>query len=78
MAGSASRSAAPNTTTRSGWPGSAVPGANITLPRGRNPGRPPDNYLDTTRLQQDTGFRPEYDVERAVPNYVGWLTSNPR
>jgi UDP-glucose 4-epimerase len=21
----------------------------------------------------DTGFRPEYDVERAVPDYVGWL-----
>jgi hypothetical protein len=26
-----------------------VPGANITLPEGRNPDRPPDNYLDTTR-----------------------------
>jgi UDP-glucose 4-epimerase len=38
----------------------------------------PDNYLDTTRLRQDTGFRPEYDVERAVPDYVGWLASNPR
>jgi len=56
----------------------AVPAAKITLPRGRNPGRPPDNYLDTTRLRQDTGFRPEYDVERAVPDYVGWLTSHPR
>ncbi len=56
----------------------AVPGANITLPEGRNPGRPPDSYLDTTRLQQDTGFRPEYDVERAVADYVGWLTSHPR
>ena len=55
-----------------------VPGANITLPEGRSPGRPPDNYLDTTRLRQDTGFRPEYDVERAVPDYVGWLTGNPR
>ena len=56
----------------------AVPAANITLPRGRDPGRPPDSYLDTTRLRQDTGFRPEYDVERAVPDYVGWLTGNPR
>ncbi len=51
----------------------AVPGANITLPEGRNPDRPPDNYLDTTRLREDTGFRPEYDVERAVPDYVDWL-----
>jgi UDP-glucose 4-epimerase len=51
-----------------------VPGANLTLPEGRNPDRPPDNYLDTTRLQADTGFRPEYDVERAVPDYVAWLS----
>jgi UDP-glucose 4-epimerase len=51
----------------------AVPGADITLPAGRNPGRPPDNYLDITRLREDTGFQPEYDVERAVPHYVDWL-----
>jgi UDP-glucose 4-epimerase len=51
----------------------AVPGADITLPEGRNPDRPPDTYLDITRLQQDTGYEPEYDVERAVPDYVDWL-----
>jgi UDP-glucose 4-epimerase len=56
----------------------AVPGANLTLPEGRNPGRPPDNYLDTTRLQADTGFKPEYDVERAVPDYVHWLRNHDR
>ena len=56
----------------------AVPGANISLPEGRNPDRPPDNYLDTTRLRTDTGFRPEYDVERAVPDYVDWLRGHDR
>jgi UDP-glucose 4-epimerase len=56
----------------------AVPGANITLPEGRNPDRRPDNYLDTTRLRTDTGFRPEYDVERAVPDYVDWLRGHDR
>jgi UDP-glucose 4-epimerase len=56
----------------------AVPGANIALPEGRNPDRPPDNYLDTTRLREDTGFRPEYDVERAVPDYVDWLRRHDR
>jgi UDP-glucose 4-epimerase len=50
-----------------------VPGANITLPAGRSPGRPPDSCLDTSRLRADTGFRPEYDVERAVPDYAAWL-----
>jgi UDP-glucose 4-epimerase len=50
-----------------------VPGANITLPAGRSPGRPPDNYLDISRLRADTGFRPGYDVDRAVPDYAAWL-----
>ncbi len=49
-----------------------------TLPEGRNPERLPDNYLDITRLRADTGFRPEYDVERAVPDYVDWLRRNDR
>ena len=56
----------------------AVPGAKVALPEGRDPRRPPDNYLDTTRLREDTGFRPEYDVERAVPDYVGWLRRHDR
>jgi UDP-glucose 4-epimerase len=56
----------------------AVPGANLALPPGRNPDRPPDNHLDTTRLETDTGFRPEYDVERAVPDYVDWLRTHDR
>ena len=56
----------------------AVQGANITLPEGRNPERPTDPYLDISRLQADTGFQPEYDVERAVPDYVAWLRRHDR
>jgi UDP-glucose 4-epimerase len=56
----------------------AVPGADVTLPAGRNPDRPPDYHLDITRLREDTGFRPEYDVERAVPDYAGWLRGHDR
>lgn len=56
----------------------AVPSANISLPAGRNPDRPPDNYLDIARLREDTGFQPEYDVERAVPDYVDWLRTHDR
>ncbi len=50
-----------------------VPRASLTLPEGRNPDRPPDNYLDITRLREDAGFQPAYDVERAVPDYADWL-----
>jgi nucleoside-diphosphate-sugar epimerase len=56
----------------------AVPGANITLPEGRNPDRPEGLYLDIARLREDTGFRPEYDVESAVPDYVDWLSRHDR
>lgn len=50
-----------------------VPDANISLPEGRNPDRPPDNYLDISRLRDQTGFRPDYDVERTVSDYADWL-----
>jgi UDP-glucose 4-epimerase len=51
----------------------AVPGANITLPAGRNPDRPTANHLDITRLREDTGFQPEFDVARTVQDYADWL-----
>jgi UDP-glucose 4-epimerase len=35
--------------------------------------------LDITRLHQDTGYTPEYNTERAVADYLGWLRAgNPR
>jgi hypothetical protein len=34
--------------------------------------------IDTTRPRADTGFRQEYDVERAVPDYVDWLKRRDR
>jgi UDP-glucose 4-epimerase len=56
----------------------AVPGANLALPEGRHPDKPTDTYLDITRLRQDTGYEPEYEIERAVPDYVDWLRNHDR
>jgi UDP-glucose 4-epimerase len=53
----------------------AVPSAEIPL----KPGRGPNSsvaYLDTARLQADTAFEPEYDLERATADYVSWLTNH--
>ena len=51
-----------------------IPGAQIDLREGRDPDGPAfDSYLDITRLRQDTGFQPAYDVERGVADYIGWL-----
>lgn len=55
----------------------AVPGAELPLEPGRSPGGVVA-YLDTTRLRADTGFEPEYDLDRAVADYVSWLTARSR
>ncbi|WP_422772461.1 NAD-dependent epimerase/dehydratase family protein [Plantactinospora sp. WMMC1484] len=47
-----------------------IPDARVDLPSG---GPRQQNYLDITRLQQDTGYKPEYDTERAVADYISWL-----
>ncbi|MEU8833066.1 NAD(P)-dependent oxidoreductase [Streptomyces sp900116325] len=47
-----------------------VPDAQIDLPTG---GDGPHLVLDISRLQEDTGYRAEYDTERAVGDYIGWL-----
>ena len=52
----------------------AVPGGELPLEPGRSP-HGAVAYLDTTRLQADTGFEPEYDLDRAVTDYVSWLTT---
>ena len=53
----------------------AVPGGELPLEPGRSP-HGAVAYLDTTRLQADTGFEPEYDLDRAVADYVSWLTND--
>ncbi len=47
-----------------------IPDARVDLPGG---GTGPQNYLDITRIHQDTGYQPAYDTERAVADYIGWL-----
>jgi len=47
-----------------------VPDAQIDLPTG---GSGQHNYLDITRVQQDTGYQPAYDTERAAADYIAWL-----
>ncbi|HEY8480226.1 MAG TPA: NAD(P)-dependent oxidoreductase [Spirillospora sp.] len=47
-----------------------IPDAKVDLPTG---GDERQNYLDITRLRQDTGFEPEYDTERATADYIAWL-----
>ncbi len=51
-----------------------VPGARFALPEGFDPRGPGRLFeLDITRIRADIGFAPEYDLDRAVADYVGWL-----
>ena len=47
-----------------------VPDARLELADGGDPRR---SWLDITRLQQDTGYRPAYDLDRAAADYIAWL-----
>ncbi|MFD1052247.1 NAD-dependent epimerase/dehydratase family protein, partial [Kibdelosporangium lantanae] len=47
-----------------------IPDAQVDLPTGGT-GEP--SYLDITRLREDTGYTPGYDLDRAVADYIAWL-----
>jgi nucleoside-diphosphate-sugar epimerase len=56
----------------------AIPGTQLDLLPGRADPSAEDPYLDISRLTADTGFAPEFDVERAVADYVAWRREHGR
>lgn len=48
-----------------------IPDAEISLPKGHRL----EVCLDITRIRQDTGYEPAYDIERGIADYIGWLRS---
>ncbi len=55
----------------------AAPGADLALDvPDRDPIGDPDGYVDTTRLSEDIGFRSEFGLDRAMDDYVAWLSEN--
>jgi UDP-glucose 4-epimerase len=55
----------------------AVPGTQISLQPGHGSRRRPNAYMDVTRIKEETGYRPQYDLERGVAEYIDWLRKNP-
>jgi UDP-glucose 4-epimerase len=47
-----------------------VPNAAIDLPTGQ---AGPGAHLDISRINQDTGYQPQYDTHRAAADYLAWL-----
>jgi UDP-glucose 4-epimerase len=51
-----------------------IPDARLDLPGGYDPQGPGKVVeLDISRIRQDTGYEPQYDLERAVADYIAWL-----
>jgi UDP-glucose 4-epimerase len=55
----------------------AVPGAQVDLAPGRGPRNRPNAHMEITRIMNEIGYRPQYDIERAVAEYIDWLRKHP-
>jgi nucleoside-diphosphate-sugar epimerase len=55
-----------------------IPGPRLDVLPGRRHGPGEDPYLDISRLVDDTGFAPAFDVAAAVADYVAWRAGNAR
>lgn len=55
----------------------AVRAAQPSLAGELAPGRrtPADHWMDIGRAAEEVGYRPEYDIDRAVRDYLAWLQS---
>jgi UDP-glucose 4-epimerase len=54
----------------------AVPDAQVSLQPRRNPRYRPNAYMDISRIKEDVGYRPQYDIKRGVEEYIDWLRSH--
>lgn len=55
----------------------AVPNFEVELKPGSSPRNRPSPYLDPTRMREDTGYEPQYDISCAVAEYIAWLRAHP-
>jgi UDP-glucose 4-epimerase len=55
----------------------AAPGAATALPPGGSDGSSASSYMTITRIQEDTGYAPSYDIRQGIADYVAWLRSAP-
>ncbi|WP_230425042.1 NAD-dependent epimerase/dehydratase family protein [Prauserella cavernicola] len=57
-----------------------IPGAVLDVGSGTNPMNMPDPYymaLDGARMEEEFGWRPRYDLDRAIRHYYDLVTSRP-
>lgn len=55
----------------------AIPSFDVRLSPGTGPRNRRNPNFDITRLTEDTGFTPAYDINAAVAEYIEWLRAHP-
>ena len=55
----------------------AAPNAQVDLQPGKGPRQRTNAYMEITRMREDVGYQPQYNLERSVADYIGWLQKNP-
>ncbi|MPZ48818.1 MAG: NAD-dependent epimerase/dehydratase family protein [Dehalococcoidia bacterium] len=50
-----------------------VPDFKVDLKEGAGPSNRPNSFMDISRIQEDTSYKPQFLVEKSIPDYVGWL-----
>jgi UDP-glucose 4-epimerase len=56
----------------------AVPDAQIAFSSRPDEQRDPAPYMDISRIETDTGYRPSYDIAAGVSDYIAWLRHHPQ
>ncbi len=51
--------------------------AEVGIQPGQGPRQRTNAYMNITRMKDDVGYQPQYDLERAVADYIDWLRKNP-
>jgi UDP-glucose 4-epimerase len=50
-----------------------IPSFEFELSPGAGPGNRPNSFMDISRIQEDTSYKPRFLVDKSIPDYVGWL-----
>jgi UDP-glucose 4-epimerase len=53
------------------------PSAQIDLAPGKSPHARASGGMDISRIKQDVGWEPEYDIDRGVGEWIDWLKTHP-
>jgi UDP-glucose 4-epimerase len=55
----------------------AAPGFKGELQPGKGPTWRADPYCDNSRAESEVGYKPQFTIEQAFADYIGWLKTHP-